>query len=230
VLQRHYGHIPSPRVSARHGNRWRRSRLRSRCRARGRRGVRGDGFGLHRSSHAGTGAPIYGRAEPDRQVQPVRHRRRGDRRPRSRIGTKHFGTISRRRSSCTASRRSSPSTIAIAAPPRSPMARRKSQPRRRKPRHTGRRSQNSASKSASVTRSSGCRPASWRLTARWRCSAEATGASAPAGCSGAMPNQEAGTDEINDADGEDDHPCPLAKSVVGHALDHERRQRGASDC
>jgi hypothetical protein len=63
VLQRYYGHIPSPRVSARHGNRWRRSRLRSRCRARGRRGVRGDGFGLHRSSHAGTGAPIYGRAE-----------------------------------------------------------------------------------------------------------------------------------------------------------------------
>jgi hypothetical protein len=78
-------------------------------------------------------------------------------------------------SSCTASGGSSPSTIAIAVPQGSPMARRKSQPRRRKLRHTGRRSQNSASKSGSATRSLGLRPASWPLTARWRCSAEATG-------------------------------------------------------
>ena len=101
--------------------------------------------------------------------------------------------------------------------------------RRRKPRRTRRRSRNSASRSASVTRSSACRPASWRLTARWRCSAEAMGASAARRSSVAMPNQGAGADEINDADGEDNHPRPLPKAVVGHALDHERRKRGAAD-
>ena len=67
---------------------------------------------------------------------------------------KPFGTISPPRSSCTASRRSSRSITAIAGLPRSRMAKPKSQTRKWKPKRTGRRSRNSASKLESGTRSS----------------------------------------------------------------------------
>ena len=44
-----------------------------------------------------------------------------------------------------------------------------------------------------------------------------------------VPEHPAGADEIDSADGEDDRPRPLAKSVVGHALEHEGRKRSAGD-
>jgi hypothetical protein len=75
-------------------------------------------------------------------------------RPRSRSGTRHFGTISARRFSCITSRRSSQSTIAIAALQGLPMARPKSQTRKWRPKRIRRRSRNSASKPESAIHSS----------------------------------------------------------------------------
>src|SRR5215468_2885862 len=43
------------------------------------------------------------------------------------------------------------------------------------------------------------------------------------------PEQHGGAHQIDDADGEDDETRPLPEAVIGHALDHERRQRGGGD-
>src|SRR5262245_29109203 len=71
----------------------------------------------------------------------------------------HFGTISTRRFSCITSRKSSQSTIAIAGPPRSLMARPRWQTRKWRPKRTRPRSRSSPSKSGSATRSSAWKPA-----------------------------------------------------------------------
>jgi|SRR6516164_2890573 len=44
-----------------------------------------------------------------------------------------------------------------------------------------------------------------------------------------MPQQPATVRKINAANGEDDRPCPLPKSVIRHALEDERHKRGAAD-
>jgi len=80
------------------------------------------------------------RAEPDRQVQPVRHRRRSDRRCRpcvQGLAQAFWDNLATtiQLQPYQAGDRDRPSRFA--APLRSPMARRKSQPRRRKPRRTG---------------------------------------------------------------------------------------------
>ena len=44
-----------------------------------------------------------------------------------------------------------------------------------------------------------------------------------------VPPQHPRTEQIDHADGEDDAPRPLPETMVGHALDDERRQRGRRD-
>src|ERR1700686_4602432 len=43
------------------------------------------------------------------------------------------------------------------------------------------------------------------------------------------PDQPGGADEVDETDREDEDACPLAVAVVGHALDHEWRERCARD-
>src|ERR1700687_4127570 len=44
-----------------------------------------------------------------------------------------------------------------------------------------------------------------------------------------LPEQPRGTDQIHDADREDDRAGPLPVAVIGHALDDEGGERGARD-
>src|SRR5262245_20747555 len=110
------------------------------------------------------------------------------------------------------------------------MARPASPTRRSRLKRTGPRMPSSASRSANAILLSACRPDSYRSTAPWRCSPERATTRLPARISAScVPEQPGGANEKDGADGEDDRPRPLAKSVIGHALDHERRKRGPAD-
>src|SRR5262249_26935025 len=86
VLQRSSGwQTRSPALCAGPRDRWCDPGARPIPRACGRGKLRGDGFVLHRSPHARASPQIYRRSELNRQVQPIRHCRRGDRRRRARV-------------------------------------------------------------------------------------------------------------------------------------------------